>query len=608
MHEVKFDGYRTQLHVHNGRAKLLTRKGLVWTHRFPEIADGARKLPDCVVDGEICAMNDKGVTDFSKLQHALSDEKTQDLVFFLFDLLWAGDRDLRGEPLSLRKANLERLLQRYAPRSHRLVYVEHFSGAGADVLEAACRIHLEGIISKQLNAPYRSGRSDSWTKAKCRGGQEVVIGGWWGDSQKLRSLLVGAYQGGKLTYLGRVGTGFNAGLSADVLKVLRPLKRTTSPFEAGEAPPRTKGVNWVEPKVVAETEFSTITAAGLLRQAAFKGLREDKPARSVVIEPQPAAKHEGTSVMPKKPAAQSKSKREDEVAGIRISHPDKAMWPAAGKTRAVTKLDLAEYYEAAADRMLPHLVGRPLSLVRAPDGINGQHFFQRHAMQGGPKFRQMKVRDQRDPYVTIDDESGLVSLAQAAVLEIHPWGSKKNEPTVPERIIFDLDPATDLNFARVIEAAKELKKRLEACDLTPFIKTTGGKGLHVVVPVKGTPKKPATWPDAKEFAHEICLQLEADQPDKYTTTIAKKARGGKIFLDYLRNDLTSTAVAPWSPRAREGATISVPLKWSEVKAGLDPKRYTILTAVPLLKRADPWADIAKSAGSLDAACKKIGLK
>ena len=605
VHEVKFDGYRTQLRIQNGRARLFTRRGLDWTERFPEIAQDARKLPDCVIDGEIVAMNGKGISDFSQLQAALSDEKTQHLVFFLFDLLYADGRDLRGEPLSMRKARLAALLKRYVPRAHRLRYVEHFRGTGPDVIAAACKINLEGIISKQLTAPYHSGRSDNWTKAKCRGGQEVVIGGWWGDESKLRSLLVGAFGNGKFIYLGRVGTGFNASLSSDVLKRLRPLKRATSPFEGPNAPPRTRGVNWVEPKAVAEIEFSTITSAGLLRQASFKGLREDKPARAVVPESQPAAKQERNSDVPKKRSA---IVRDDEVAGIRISHPDKAMWPALGRAPAITKLDLARYYEAAAARMLPHIVGRPLSLVRAPDGIKGPHFFQRHAMQGGPKFRPMKVEREKESYVTIDDKSGLVSLAQAAVLEIHPWGSKKDEPEVPARIIFDLDPAPDLNFAHVIEAAKELRKRLEACGLVPFVKTTGGKGIHVVVPVKGTPKKPATWPDAKDFARELCLQLEKDEPDKYTITISKKARGGKIFLDYLRNDITSTAVAPWSPRARDGATISVPLKWSEVRIGLDPKRYTILTAKPLLKRLDPWAKIDVSAASLDAARKKLGLK
>jgi len=608
-HEIKFDGYRIQLHVKAGRARLFTRRGLDWTDRFPEIANEGSTLPDCLVDGEVVAFNQKGITDFSRLQDALSKGKTQALVFFAFDLLYAGGADLRGEPLERRKAALKSLLGDGKARHARLRYVEDFRLPGSAMIDAACEMGLEGIVSKRLAAPYRSGRGEDWTKAKCRGGQEVVIGGWWGDENNLRSLLVGAFRGGRLVYLGRVGTGFNRDLSADVLKVLRPLQRARSPFEGVNAPERAAGVRWVEPKAVAEIEYSTLTSAGLLRQASFKGLREDKPARSVVIEALPQAEDERSEAVSKKPNASRgrPAPRDDEVSGIRISHPGKAMWPAAGRNPAVTKLDLARYYEAAAPRILLHVAGRPISMLRAPDGIEGQHFFQRHAMQGGPKFRLMKVRHEKEPYVTIDDTAGLVSLAQAGVLEIHPWGSKKDDPETPARIIFDLDPAPDLGFARVMEAARELRARLERAGLVPFVKTTGGKGLHVVVPVRGSPKAPATWPDAKEFAHELCLQMEKDSPQKYTTTISKKARGGKIFLDYLRNDLTSTAVAPWSPRARPGATISLPLKWSELKTGLDPKKFTIYAATALLRRADPWAGLDASAKSLEAARRKIGL-
>ncbi len=608
-HEIKFDGYRIQLHVKAGRARLLTRRGLDWTERFPEIAAEAAALPDSLLDGEVVAFNEKGITDFSRLQDALSKERTQRLVFFAFDLLYAGGADLRGEPLERRKRELKNFLRKHARRQSRLRYVEDFRFSGSVMIDAACEMGLEGIVSKRLAAPYRSGRGEDWTKAKCRGGQEVVIGGWWGDESNLRSLLVGAFRGGRLEYLGRVGTGFNRDLSSDVLKVLRPLRRASSPFQGANAPDRTAGVKWVEPRAVAEVEYSTVTSAGLLRQASFKGLREDKPARSVIVETHLRTDNE----RPKAVNAESKSSRgksaprNDEVSGIRISHPDKAMWPPAGRNPAVTKLDLARYYATAGSRILPHVAGRPISMLRAPDGINGQQFFQRHALRGGPDFRLMKVRHEKEPYVTVDDISGLVSLAQAGVLEIHPWGSKKDDPETPARIIFDLDPAPDLNFGRVIDAAKELRERLADAGLVPFVKTTGGKGLHVVVPVKGTPKSPASWADAKGFAHALCLQMEKDSPQKYTTTIAKKARGGKIFLDYLRNDMTSTAVAPWSPRARPGATISVPLKWSEVKSGLDPGKFTIHNAKLLLRRADPWAGLDAAARSLAAARKKIGL-
>jgi bifunctional non-homologous end joining protein LigD len=296
------------------------------------------------------------------------------------------------------------------------------------------------------------------------------------------------------------------------------------------------------------------------------------------------------------------------VAGVAITHSEKVLWPATKETDAVTKLDLARYYEAAARRMLPHVAGRPISIVRAPDGIEGERFFQRHTLMGAAApMLAIRVRGEAQPYLGIDDEKSLVALGQAGVLEIHPWGSKPGAPDVPERIILDLDPAPDVAFERVIEGAREVRDRLEALGLTPFVKSTGGKGLHVVVAVKGRPKKSLTWPEAKSFARAIAAQMANDNPNGYTTTVAKKARAGKIFVDYLRNDRTSTGVAPWSPRARPGASIAVPLKWQQVRRGLDPNTFTIATAAPLLKRADPWEDLAASAHPLEAAMRKLAV-
>jgi bifunctional non-homologous end joining protein LigD len=602
VHEVKFDGYRMQMREERGRVQLLTRRGLDWTHRFAEIAQEGAALPDCLLDGEICALNKEGVSDFAGLQQALSEEKTGGLIYFIFDVLYADGSTLLNEPLSRRKEILQALLKRHVPHAKRLRFVPHFTSAGEAMMSAACRMHLEGVISKRLDAPYRSGRGDAWTKAKCRAGQEVVIGAWWGDGEKLRSLLVGAYRGGKLIYMGRVGTGFNAQTSQALLDKLKPLKRATSPFEGPDAPPRTREVNWVEPKLVAEVEFGTFTSAGLLRQASYKGLREDKSARSVVIEAQPAAQII-EEAMPRKTKI---SKEHSEIAGIVITHPDKELWPAAKPDPAFTKLDLAQHYEAFADRILLHIAGRPISMVRAPDGIDGQKFFQRHANKQGIKARPIKAKGEPEPYVAIDDLEGLISLAQAAVLELHPWGAKKNEPDVPERVIIDLDSGPDVEFETVIATAKELRQRFKDCGLEPFVKTTGGKGLHVIAAIKGSPRKPAEWPDVKDFAHRLCLQMEKDNPSAYTTNMAKKMRHGKIFLDYLRNDRTSTAVAPWSPRARAHAPIATPLNWPQVKKGLDPLAFTLRTASALLKRADPWADLHKSASSLETARKKLG--
>ncbi|HEY1707420.1 MAG TPA: DNA ligase D [Rhizomicrobium sp.] len=606
-HEIKFDGYRMQMRVQRGKVALITRKRLDWNERFPEITAAGRRFPDCMLDGEIVAIDERGITSFSMLQEALSSGKTGGLVFFVFDLIWAQGRDLRGEPLELRKMLLEEFLAA-VNKDERVRYVEHFRTGGAAMLGAACKAGMEGIISKKLTARYAGGRADSWTKAKCRAGQEVVIGGWWGDNRKLRSLLIGVHRGNKFVYLGRVGTGFNAQNASVVLEALKPLKVPKSPFDRPIDVPRQANINWVKPVKVAEVEFATITSDGLLRQAAFKGLREDKDAKSVILEPHPELA-KGDAAMPAKAKAAEKPRFKNgdpEINGITITHASKVLWPKSKTSPAITKRELVEYYEMAAERLLPELKGRPLSMVRAPDGIEGERFFQRHALMGAAgEINTIKVKGEEKPFLAVEKARDLVALGQAGVLEIHPWGSKPGEPEVPARLIFDLDPNPDVSFAQVIAAAKAMKDRIEDSGLTAFVKTTGGKGIHVVTPIKGTPKSPITWPEAKLFAHALCQTMEKADSDRYTTNMAKKQRGGKIFLDYLRNDRMATAVAAWSPRAREGATIALPLKWSELTAKLDPKDFTIANAKALLKRADPWKDMPKAAASLEAASRKL---
>jgi bifunctional non-homologous end joining protein LigD len=592
VHEIKFDGYRLQMRVEKERAVLRTRKGLDWTERFPEIAADGGMLPECLIDGEICALNAKGASDFGALQLALSEHKTAGLVFFLFDCLFAGGRDLRKLSLPERKDALLELLD--AKSSKRLRFVPHFAERSDAMLEAACKSDMEGIVSKKIDAAYFSGRGDSWTKSKCRGGQEVVIGGWRGDANTLRSLLVGTFQHGKFTYMGRVGTGYSAAVAGDLLKKLNPLKRDKPAFANA---PRGGDINWVAPRLVAEIEFENVTSDGLFRQAAFKGLRADKPAEQVVRET--PAKERRTMATSR---TASKAAKDNVVLGVTISHPNKPLWPKSKTGPAATKLDLAHYMAAAASRMLPHIEDRPISIVRTPDGIAGETFFQRHALKGTQvPVLAIKVSDEKEPFLGVNSAAALVALAQQAVTEIHPWGSKKGDPDSPERIIFDLDPAPDVKFERVVEGAQELRKRLAKLGLTPFAKTTGGKGLHVVVAIKPGSR----WADAKAFAKAVAMQLERDMPERYTTTVAKKARTGKIFVDYLRNDRTSTGVAPWSTRAREGCPIAAPLAWSQVKKGLDPAKYNIRTIGPVLKKADPWAGLAKSAKALGPAMRKI---
>jgi bifunctional non-homologous end joining protein LigD len=601
LHEVKFDGYRMQLRVVDGKAALRTRKGLDWTGKFAAIAKSAAKLPDCMIDGEICALDHNGAPDFAALQAALSDGETGKLIFFAFDLLFAEGEDLRSLPLTDRKARLEKLLKKHDTH---LRYVEHFTSGGDAVLQSACRMNLEGIVSKRAGAPYRGGRGDDWTKAKCRAGHEVVIGGWSTTAGKFRSLLVGVHRGDHFIYVGRVGTGYSAGKLDRLMPRLKAAAAKESPFTGKGAPrPNERGVHWLKPELVAEIEFAGWTGDGMVRQAAFKGLRADKPAEEVEAETPKTNK----SLARPKPGGKAAptSARGNVVHNIPISNPDKPLWPDAGDGKPVTKLELARYYESIGDWMLPHIKGRPCSLVRAPDGIGGeQRFFQRHAGQGqSAVFTQVKVSGDRKPYLQLDRIEALVAAAQAGALELHPWNCAPGHPEEPGRFVFDLDPDPGVTFEQVIDAVKELKDRLEALGLVPFPKTTGGKGLHVVTPFKAAG---LDWPKAKAIAREICARMAADSPDKYLVNMSKAKRKGRIFLDYLRNDRMATAVAPLSPRAREGATVSMPLTWAQVKRGLDPKAYTVRTAPSLIRKSSAWKDYDKARPSLAAVAKKLG--
>ena len=605
VHEVKFDGYRMQLRVEDGKARMLTRKGLDWTGKFSAIAKAAAKLPDCIIDGEVCVLDHNGAPDFAALQAALSDGKSQDLIFFVFDLLFAKGEDLRALPLSERKKRLHALVK---SGKGQLRFVEHFSSGGNTVLQSACRMNLEGIVSKRLDAPYASGRGDSWTKSKCRAGHEVVIGGWSTTAGKFRSLLVGVNRGDHLVYVGRVGTGYSADKVKRLMPRLKEMAASKSPFTGKGAPRNESGVNWLKPDLVAEIEFAGWTGDGNVRQASFKGLRADKPAADIQAETpmktklaEPKAKK-----LTKKPSKPSASGNRA-VMNVPISHPEKALWPDAGDGEPVTKLDLARYFESIGDWMMPHIEGRPCSLVRAPDGIEGeQRFFQRHAGAGQSSlFSQVKVSGDRKPYLQIDRKEALAAVAQAGGLELHPWNCVPGKPDVPGRFVFDLDPSPDLGFDEVVAAAKELKDRLEALGLVPFAKTTGGKGLHVVTPFDAG--KSIGWPEAKAIAREICARMAADSPDKYLVNMSKQKRKGRIFLDYLRNDRMATAVAPLSPRAREGATVSMPLEWNAVKKGLDPKRFTVRAVPALIAKSKAWKDYGKGERPLLPVLKKLAL-
>ncbi len=604
VHEIKFDGYRMQLRIRDGKAALLTRKGLDWSAKFPEIVAAGATLADGIIDGEVVALDPAGAPSFSALQAAISDAKTASLIFFAFDRLFTGEADLRPLPLAERKASLEEMIKT-APANIR--YVEHFATDGVSVLESASRMNLEGIVSKRLDAPYRSGRSDSWGKSKCRQGHEVVIGAWTTTGDAFRSLIAGIYRDGELVHVGRIGTGFGRGVLDALMPRLKALETDRSPFTGKTAPKKAAGVHWVRPELVAEIQYAGFTGDGSIRQASFKGLRDDKPAEDVEAEASASA----AAAKPSKPtSATVRSKTvlargSVSVMGVTISHADKPLWPDANDGIAVTKLDLARYYEAVGGWMMGHVKGRPCSMLRMPDGIGGQQkFFQRHSAKNqSTSITEVTLKGDRDPYVEFDSVEALIVAAQAGALELHPWNCEPFRPEQPGRLVFDLDPAPDVDFAAVITAAKEVRDLLDLLGLVSFCKTTGGKGLHIVTPISA---EGIDWATAKAFARDVCTVMAADAPKRFLTTMAKKDRTGRIFLDYLRNDRTATAVAPLSPRGRSGATVSMPVTWSQVKKGLDPAQYTVRTVPALVRKLKAWTDYSDGERPLAEAIERLG--
>jgi bifunctional non-homologous end joining protein LigD len=597
VHEIKFDGYRTQARLERGKVKLLTRKGLDWSARFPNIAkDVARLAADtALIDGEIVVENSRGVSDFSMLQAALSRGDRDAFVYYVFDLLHLDGQDLSRRPLRERKAALRELLDE-SKQLGAIRYSEHFTENGTDVWEQACRMHLEGIISKRASAPYRPGRSDNFIKIKCANAQELVVGGYAPSTvlpKSIGALAVGYYRDGKLIYAGRVGTGYSRATARDLWKRLNPLEIAKPPFdEIPRTEARSRDLRWVKPDTVIETHFRGWTGDGMVRQAAFKGVREDKPAKEVVreaptVQNAPAARKPRAAERQAAMAASARTPVKTARSDVRFTHPDRVYWPDAG----VTKQDLADYYRSVWDWMAPQIVNYPLSLLRCPDGIQGQCFFQKHASAGLDDERLRSVIDGKGRQViAVKDLDGLLSLVQAGVLELHVRGSTIDHLDRCHRIIFDIDPGDGVRWSDIVRAAREVRDRLAAIDLECFVKLTGGKGVHVVLPVA-----PVDWETTKTFTQAFAQAMAADDPKRYVATMTKSIRKGRIFIDYLRNSLEQTAVAAYSTRARDGAPVSAPVTWEELGRVKSANQYTLRNLGRRLGslKSDPWADIGR---------------
>jgi bifunctional non-homologous end joining protein LigD len=582
LHEIKFDGYRLEALIKDGGVRLLTRSGLDWTEKFGDaIASAFTGLPvrEALIDGELVVENDGGASDFSSLQADLSEGRTDRFFFYAFDLLYLDGYDLREAPLVQRKAALQAVFRDAAGA---LRISGHFDESGEIVLKHACRLGLEGIVSKLRDSPYRSGRGKSWVKSKCSARQEFVIGGFVPSTatrNAIGSLVLGVYEGATLRYVGRVGTGFSAATAQALYARLEPMRVASSPFAGKLSSEEARQVRFVRPELVAEVDFRAWTADNVLRHASFRALREDKPAHEIVREAAPA------ETAPKPPRRT-----------VALTHPDRLYWPDVG----VTKEGLADYYAEVWPHMTPFIAGRPLALLRCPDGINGPAFFQKHAWKGLNRAI-VTVNDPKEPgepLISVSDLDGLMGLVQAAVLEIHPWGSTVADWERPDTIIMDLDPGESVPWEATVEAAREVRARLKDAGLAAFVKTSGGKGLHVVSPVK--PK--ADWPAVKAFTKTIADAMAADSPDRYVATIAKAKRTGKILVDYLRNQRGMTAVAAYSTRARAGAAVSMPLDWEELGPAIGPAYFTVLNAparVASLSR-DPWEGFRAQAAPIGA--------
>lgn len=581
LHEIKYDGYRLQAAVSGQGVRLYTRTGLDWTGKFTQIAGALGKLglQDVLLDGEAAVADAQGRTDFSSLQKALEGGDAKGVSYFVFDLLIDGGKDVRKLPLVERKARLEQLLKgARAP----IRLSPHLIGDGPAVFEAFREKGLEGVISKKAKSAYTSGRTQTWFKAKCVNESEFVVVGYQPSARgrAFASLMLGEHVNGELVYRGAVGTGFNdktlASLSARMAKLERKTPALPVPREAA------RGAKWVKPELVAQVRYAELTSEGAVRHGVFLGLRGDKKAADVNAETErPAPK-----------------------LNVRLTHPSKILFPDAD----ISKAEYAAYLQMAASRMGPHVFNRPISIVRAPDGVGGQTFFQKHAMAGGPaEIKTVAIVESegdKEDYITLPNALAIEACAQISAVELHIWGARNDDQDRPDRLVFDLDPDEELDFAHVKRAAFDIKALLDNAGLTSFAMITGGKGIHIVLHLQ----RRHDWDEVKGFAAAFAEQIAALDPRRFVANMSKAKRKGRIFIDYLRNGRGATAIAPYSTRAKPTAPVATPVTWDELRTLASAAAFKLKDMPARLASPDPWSAYGDCAVRLSKAARaKLGL-
>lgn len=596
IYEIKFDGYRILTRIDGGKVRLFTRNGNDWTSKIEGLAAelAALELPPAWLDGEIVVPGPHGTPDFNALQNAFDSSHPERIQYYLFDVPFFGGHDLRQVPLQQRREFLRRLLE--GRSSERLHFSEDFQAAPQDILQNACRLRLEGVIGKRRDSSYVSQRSPSWIKLKCTHRQEFVIVGYTdpsGSRVGIGSLLLAIHdEKGELRYAGKVGTGFDTGTLGALRKKLQALHADKTPLP--HRPAEARG-HWVQPKLVAEVSFGEWTPDGRIRHSVFHGLRADKPSSVITKEePVPLAKN-----------SKARRRREDlpELpADLRISHPDRVI----DRSTSITKKELVDYYLLAARHILPHLAKRPVALVRAPSGVDGQLFFQKHAQT--LKIADVTQLDPRlypghPPMMSIDSFTALISAAQMNVVEFHTWNATADDIERPDRMTFDLDPGEGVAWPQVQEAAQLVHALLDELGLASFLKTSGGKGLHIVVPLT----RRDDWDTVKDFSQAVVQHLAQVLPDRFAAKSGPKNRVGKVFPDYLRNGRGATTASAFSARSRPGLGVSVPVAWDELPDLTGGAHWTIRNMQERLEAGiDPWAGYAKTRQTLAKAMKALG--